>query len=151
MGSHVFVDETKSGAFTLAAVRIDDHDVARLRRSLRGLLLPGQERIHLAKEQDRRRREILSELTRHRIRAIFVQSRHPDQIAARQECLQTLLAEFSRNDSVRIVVERDDSAERADTRTLSSTMNRLGLTRSMSFELMAPRHDPGLWAADAIA
>ena len=67
MGVHVFVDETKVRGFTLVGVLVDNRDVARLRRSMRSMLLPGQERIHFAKEQDSRRRLVLSELSEHRV------------------------------------------------------------------------------------
>ena len=51
MSSHVFVDETKRSGYVLAAVTVPDPVVTR--KLVRGLVLPGQRRIHLKREQPR--------------------------------------------------------------------------------------------------
>ncbi len=59
MPVHVFVDESKSKGFLMAAARCPAEDVAVHRKALRGLLLPGQERLHFRHETDARRKQIL--------------------------------------------------------------------------------------------
>jgi hypothetical protein len=151
MGEHIFVDETKARAFILVAVRVDNRDVARLRRGMRGLLMPGQERIHFTKERDKRRRVILAELAQHRLQVLTITSKHPDHGLARAKCLNALVELVARANNAHIVVEVDDSLAAQDARLLARAMQRLSLHRQVSFELASPRQDSGLWAADAIA
>jgi hypothetical protein len=152
MGEHIFVDETKARGFILVAVRVDNRDVARLRRAMRGLLMPGQERIHFGKESNRRRKLILAELARHKIRFITVQSQERDLGLARKECLETLLHELvGTKVDAHIVIERDEGLIRQDTQVLAKFIRGQTNSGSLSYEFLAPRDDPGLWSADAIA
>jgi len=45
VSSHVFVDETKRSGYVLAAVTVPDPVATR--KLVRGLVLPGQRRIHM--------------------------------------------------------------------------------------------------------
>lgn len=58
MSGHVFVDETKRRGYLLVAGVVSAEDLDPLRRSLRGLVLPGQRRQHMNDENDSRRRSI---------------------------------------------------------------------------------------------
>ncbi len=55
VNNHVFVDETKRRGYLLVASVVVPGDVESLRRMLRGLVLPGQRRLHMKDESDRRR------------------------------------------------------------------------------------------------
>ena len=60
-----FTDESeRSGVMLLALVILDPGEVEGARREFRGLLLPGQRRVHTAKESPRRRRTILDTVAR---------------------------------------------------------------------------------------
>lgn len=54
----VYVDESKRSGYVLAATAVPDPDAAR--RVVRGLVLPGQRRLHMHNEQARRRGIIVS-------------------------------------------------------------------------------------------
>jgi hypothetical protein len=151
MGCHVFVDETKARGFTLVAVRVDNRDVARLRKAMRSLLLPGQERIHFRKESDSRRRLVLSELAGHLLQPIAITATARDQRLARESSLRLFLDSLTGDDPTHLVVELDESVERSDARMLETATRKSGAPTNLSFELLPPRHDPGLWVADAIA
>ncbi len=63
MTRHVFLDEIKrQGYVAAAAVVVPPGDLAPLRSVVRGLVLPGQRRVHLKDERDSRRREIAAAL-----------------------------------------------------------------------------------------
>lgn len=62
MARHVFVDETKQRDYALVASAHESADVQTLRKLIRSLTLKGQTRIHMKKESDRRRRQIISAL-----------------------------------------------------------------------------------------
>ncbi len=56
MSSHVFVDETKRRGYLLVASAVVPSDLDATRRMLRGLVLPGQRRLHMKDESDPRKR-----------------------------------------------------------------------------------------------
>ncbi len=63
MTRHVFLDEIKrQGYVAAAAVVVPPGDLAPLRSVVRGLVLPGQRRVHMKDERDSRRREIVAAL-----------------------------------------------------------------------------------------
>ncbi len=63
MTRHVFLDEIKrQGYVAAAAVVVPPGDLAPLRSVVRGLVLPGQRRVHMKDERDSRRREIAAAL-----------------------------------------------------------------------------------------
>lgn len=59
MPVHVFVDESKSRGLLMAAAQCSPDEVTVSRTALRGLLLPGQERLHFNHETESRRKQIL--------------------------------------------------------------------------------------------
>lgn len=60
---HIYVDETKERGYVLvASVHIADN-LSDLRKTIRGLVLRGQTRVHMAKESDPRRRAICAAIS----------------------------------------------------------------------------------------
>lgn len=59
MALHVFADESKKRGLILAAAIIEQSELVRLRATLGRLRLPGQRRLHFAKESDGRRSLII--------------------------------------------------------------------------------------------
>jgi len=51
---HVFLDETKRHGYVVAAAAVQPGDLAPLRSVVRGLVLPGQRRVHMKDERDSR-------------------------------------------------------------------------------------------------
>jgi hypothetical protein len=66
-GCDVCVDESKRSGYVLAAVTVTDP--AAVRRMVQGLVLPGQRRLHMKREQTRRRGTIVSALVEAPIRS----------------------------------------------------------------------------------
>lgn len=58
MSRHVFADETKDRDYLLIASVHTSGDLDELRKLIRGLVLPGQYRVHMKKENDSRKRLI---------------------------------------------------------------------------------------------
>ena len=59
MGSQLFADETKQRGYQLIVVTVEaPEQVEDLRKVMRGLVLKGQRRVHMKKEDDSRRRAI---------------------------------------------------------------------------------------------
>ena len=58
----VFVDESERSQYLLVSVAVDSRALATVRSAMRGLLLPGERRIHFATEKVRRRRQLLDRI-----------------------------------------------------------------------------------------
>ena len=144
--AYYFVDESKSRGYSLVAVEVDGRRVAAVRSVMRQMLLAGQERVHFTKERDSRRRTIVSRMATVPLRVVVFTSTARER-EARTRCLTQLVS--IAHESSHFVIEQDDSLREEDARQLS-VLVRSG-TSHHSFELVAARHDPGLWCADAMA
>lgn len=58
--SYAFVDEPKAKDYLLVSAMFAETELNEARKAVRGLLLPGQPRLHMKNENERRRRRILS-------------------------------------------------------------------------------------------
>jgi len=63
VSGHVFVDETKRRGYLLATGVVLPDDLDAVRRVLRGLVLPGQRRLHMKDESDPRKRSIATAIS----------------------------------------------------------------------------------------
>jgi hypothetical protein len=115
-GRHVFVDESKARDYLLASTILDAADVAPARRVVRSLVLPGQNRLHMTKESDGRRRVILDAIEQ--LPAETVIHRAPrdgrSEIERRRACLDTLVVELVTSGCTSLCLERDETLERQD-------------------------------------
>ncbi|WP_433164843.1 hypothetical protein [Kribbella sp. CA-247076] len=148
MPIHVFVDETKSRGLLMAAVRCRSGDVAVQRKALRGLLLPGQERLHFNHETDARRRQILDVIVGFRLLVDLYQAER-DTLADRTRCLEAIVRDVV-GVAERLLVEREESTWDHDRRTLHAAVYR-HKCYDLSWAVIVPKLDPLLWVADAVA
>lgn len=135
----------------MVAALVTPGDVASLRRDVRSLVLPGQRRIHFTKEQPERKRLILSRLVAFGARSQVFCCATKNEILAREACLTGIVAHAAAHSHTKIVLERDESIERADRQILFREVRRHGLGDSLTYALEAPHQEPLLWIADAIA
>lgn len=149
--SILFVDESKAKGYTMVAALVVPGDVTSLRRDVRSLVLPGQRRIHFTKEQPERKRLILSRLTAFGAQAQVFHCATKSQILGREACLTGIVAHAAEHAHTKIVIERDESIEKADRQILFREVRRHGLGDILSYALEVPHQEPLLWVADAIA
>lgn len=149
--SILFVDESKTKGCTMVAALVVPGDAAGLRRNVRSLVLPGQRRIHFTKEQPERKRSILSRLTAFGAQAQVFHCATKNQVRGRDACLTGIVAHAAQHAHTRIVIERDESIEKADRQILFREVRRHGLSEVLSYSLETPHQEPLLWMADAIA
>jgi len=122
MPIHVFVDETKSRGLLMAAARCAADEVAVNRKALRGLLLPGQERLHFNNETDARRKQILRVIADfHMLVDIYRAER--ETLGNRRRLLEAIVRD-SAGEADRLVIERDDSTYDYDRGTLHAACHR---------------------------
>lgn len=108
------MDESKAKGYTMVAALVVPGDATSLRRDVRSLVLPGQRRIHFTKEQPERKRLILSRLTAFGAQAQVFHCATKSQLLGREACLTGIVAHAAEHAHTKIVIERDESIEKAD-------------------------------------
>jgi hypothetical protein len=146
----LFIDESKNPRYFLAATVIQEADVPRLRKLIRAEVRKGQRAIHFSKEEDSRRRELLSIFTRAGFQSHLFTSKETKDLDARFECFEKLVTVALTQGETRLVLERDDSVFKFDEKTLSSLINECDAKGKVGFEHMYRHEEPLLWVADAI-
>jgi hypothetical protein len=147
----LFVDESKQPRYLLAATRVGEQHVPRLRKVLRSELKPGQRSIHFKKEHPRRRRELLSLYERQGLNTILIESNARYDLEARFECLEKLVKYALEAGVSRLVFERDDSVFKFDEASLYSLIRRQARAKHLGFEHFYRHEEPLLWIPDSIA
>lgn len=84
------VDETKHRDYLMVAAVLLPADVADLRGVVRGLVLPGQRRVHMSKESEPRRRLIADTIVRSGVTAVVFDAgrAYAHELDARAACLR---------------------------------------------------------------
>lgn len=147
---HAFVDESeRSGRYLMCAILVAHSNLATTRRALASLCLAGQRRIHLTKERPSRRRLILDRVSAMRLRARIHVSTSGK--GARDACLRTLVPDLASLGVGRLVIEPIESLVTHDKDVVYDALRRLDGLGRLAYEHVEARHEPILWAADAIA
>jgi hypothetical protein len=111
MRSHVFADETKQRSYLLVAGVVVPGDLDAIRRTLRGLVLPGQRRLHMKDENDQRRRSIAAAIVVSGVTATIYDAgrRYRNERERRAACLRALVGDAARRGDAMLVLEQDDT------------------------------------------
>ncbi|WP_066042356.1 hypothetical protein [Herbiconiux solani] len=151
-GEHVFVDETKARSYLLVAAAIHPIDVPAARFLIRDLTLRGQPRLHMKKESDSRKRQILDGIVRLRPAATIYRARahHRTDLARREHCLRALVKECARSQRQTLVLERDETLVSRDRQWLIEA-TRVSDARDLAYRHEAASSEPLLAIPDAIA
>ena len=152
MSLHTFVDESKARTFILVGATCPTAALDSVRKSLTGLLLPGQERLHFSKERDSRRRSALQVITNSPISLTVIETvKKPTEIEARTRSLRRLVREASTLSVSRMTIELDASMLALDQRIMAEMAWFGRHDFPLSYTWAQPRQEPMLWAADALA
>ncbi|MEZ3160625.1 hypothetical protein AB1K54_08745 [Microbacterium sp. BWT-B31] len=146
----VYVDESKARGYYVVATASAVGDVQTSDRALRALLKPGQRRIHFKSESDSRRRQLLSRMCELEVRVSVWIVRQRSDKEARPLSLGALAEQAARNGVAQLIIERDESLERADRRLIAEVLRRAG-TSDMQYRHAMPHEHPMLWVSDAVA
>lgn len=151
MHEHVFVDESKTGGFMLAAVSVRPADLGGLRSLVGNLRLKGQRRVHFTSESDARRKQILQALKDAGVNGRIYDAR---QITSDKEARDTVIARLADDVAAmgarRLVLELDDSVARNDRRIIFERMQKVG-QNSLEYCHMRAREECLLSLPDALA
>jgi len=120
VSSHVFVDETKRRGYLLVASAVVPSDLDATRRMLRGLVLPGQRRLHMKDESDPRKRSIATAIAVSGVHATIYDAgqRYRTEWERRQACLTSLVADAAQRGDAMLILEQDDTLIASDRKLL---------------------------------
>lgn len=147
----LFIDESKTPSFVLAATLIQDADIPKVRKILRGECRARQRSIHFKKEADHRKKQLLALYEKHAIQTILVSSKSKDQKLAREECFERVIRYALSANVTRLVVERDDSIFVFDEIMIAAKIQQLNAVGKVGFEHFYRNEEPLLWIADSLA
>lgn len=133
----VFVDESTARGCCVVATASASGSVQASEKALRGLLKPGQRRIHFKSGSDRRRREILARLCELDVRVAVWFVRDVADRKARPLCLAALTDTALRDGVAHFVIERDASLGRADRQRTAAAL-RAPPAAELRYEHVAP-------------
>ena len=146
----MFIDESKSRGFLIAAAVSSRSGLPETRSQLRRLLLPGQERLHFTKEADGRRRSILTKLQTLDLEVVTITAAGelPD-LQAREACLREAVRYCATASVDRLTIETDESTQRFDRQVLFNEQHRTH--PELTYCHRRSKEEPMLWVADAVA
>lgn len=148
---HVFVDESKTKGYYIAAAAVAPEAASKVDKELRKLTRRGQSRIHFNSESESSRRGLLARMVEREVRVqLYVVRGYPDKVA-RQMCLEALVSDLADSGASRLVLERDDSLVVADRRIIRDVLVEKDYVDGLSYQHVAPVEHSVLWVSDAVA
>ena len=153
MSSHVFVDETKHRGYLLVAGVVVLSDLDSVRRKLRGLVLPGQRRLHMKDENDQRRRSIATAIALSGVTATIYDAgrRYRNERERRAACLHALIIDAADRGDTMLVLEQDDTLLSWDNQRLIEFTREAGCRETLRYEHRRAADELLLAVPDAIA
>jgi hypothetical protein len=148
-----FTDESERGSLMLLGLLIvPTGAIHNARRELRGLLLPGQRRVHTSDESARRRRQLLDLVARLDGSAVALTLRRPADLR-RTEARSRLLAEAAAQAVARGVVtwildDQHPAQAARDRQDLDHALR--DLPTAPVYDHRPSASEPLLWAVDAV-
>jgi len=146
----VFVDESKERGYYIAAAASARGDVAKIEQRLRKLRHSGRSSIHFNGEQNRRDM-LLRECCQMDVRVTLYLMRGAKDIVARPALLRALVEDLVDARASSLVLERDESVEHADRRTIRDQLQRQQALGTIAYSHEQRSQRPLLWIADAVA
>lgn len=151
MTAHVFVDETKEKGYLVTAAALLSGDLVAARRTVRGLIMANQRRIHFHKESDQRRKQILDVVVELAPAVTIYDGSAHARRRQRDACLVQLITDVAAAGASMLVLEQDDSVLEADKRLLYRRVRELGCEDKLIYRHHRAHEEPLLALPDAIA
>jgi hypothetical protein len=152
MTRNLYVYETNYRGYQLVEVFVDDAKIEDLRKLMRGLVLKGQRRVHMKKENDSRRRAIAAAICGCGVRAVVYAAgrRYDEELGARAACLQALVIDQATEPTL-LVVEQDDSLLRWDRQRLIELRREADCRETLTYRHQRAASEALLALPDAVA
>ena len=148
---YVYLDETKRAGYVMAAVTVADPTA--VRKVIRGLVQPGNRRLHMVDERPRNRPKIVAALVETEIEVTIydaVRNYRTDR-EARAACLAVLVEDLAAaGGPIVLVIEQDDSLVQSDRHELYELGRAAGVTDVLEYRHQRS-HDESLLALPDLA
>ncbi len=153
MSLHAFADESRRNRhYLVAAAFVDARDLHRLRKVLRGMLLPGQYELHFKKETPARRRAIISRLATERVAVrVYLATCGQGEERARRTCVSQLVDDVLEADAHRLVLDSREVRNEIDRVTILAALRKSARATDLVYEHRNSTQEELLWIADAVA
>ena len=154
-GGHAYIDESAQHDYLVVCSVVASDNVTDARRTMRGLLLPGQRSVHMKDEKKPgRQRQIIQTVTSLDVVVTVYCARpsdHRGQCGARDVCLQQAAADGVISGIQRMVLDRNQSYEQRDKRSIIVGSTSTGASHvPFTYHHMARHEEPLLWIPDVI-
>lgn len=150
-GAHLFVDESKSKAYFVAATVVRPESLASARRAVSVLRRAGQRSVHFKSESDSSRNAFLGGAIQAGLSVrLYIARGMPDKVA-RPLCLERLMDDLIPGRAAKLVLESDASLEQADRRIIARHLRENDTDGSLRYMHCRPHEEPLLWVSDAVA
>lgn len=150
---HIYIDETKRAGYVMAATAVPDPVAAR--KMIRGLVQPGNRRLHMVDERPRNRPGIVVALVSSGIEVSIYDAarRYRTDRAARAACLTALVEDLAgeNGEDVRLVIEQDDSLVSYDNQVLIEATRATSQRGTLRYEHQHAHAEPLLALPDVAA
>jgi hypothetical protein len=151
VSAHVFVDESVRGQqYLVSAALVDPSDLARLRKELRNLLLPGQRELHFQEKPQRRRQLADRIVAAGATVTVYTACCHDGDETARRRCLRQLAHDLITSGAHRLVLDSREGRDVLDARTLRTTLGAQPSRGGLAYEHLDSTQEPLLWIPDAL-
>lgn len=151
-GGQVFVDESKATDYLLIGTVVVPGQLVTARRVVRNLILPGQRRIHMKRESDRRRRTILAAIRAAGFTSIIFRAadRNISEVVRRGICIDALVDDALKNKRNELIFELDASLERRDHNRIAARLKAANAPNDLAYRHDTPGAEPVLAIPDAV-
>jgi len=152
LGGQVFVDESKAGDYLLIAVPVLPSQLALLRKTVRGLVLPGQRRIHMNNESPTRKRQILAAINEVAPTAVIYRAdkMYSGELVRRKACLSALVKDAVRENRTELILDADPTMQQRDDGWIIEAIRMSGSYYGLAHRHAHSAHEPLLVLPDAI-
>lgn len=152
-GGHAFVDESKVKDYLLVSAVFPEGRLGSARAVIRGLLLPGQPRLHMKHESNARRRKILTAIRElePKVRIYRAAADGRTEVVRRVQCLHRLVNDLHHDGHRQLCIEQDETLQRLDNQTLIEAARVAGSGTWLTYRHERARHEPLLAIPDAVA
>jgi hypothetical protein len=151
MSLHAFADECKAHGYRLAVAVVETRELDQLRKVIRDVMLPGQRRPHMCRENDKQRKRIIKALTCAGTCVTIYDTSEVRDRPRRDVALERLVDDLAKMGANRLVLERDDSVYDSDRKVIRERSLVAGCQGILGYEHMRAYEELLLAIPDAVA
>ena len=149
--NHAFADESfRKREYLICAATVATSDLQETRKTLRGLCLRGQRRLHFVTESDSRRKVILSAIAELNLSTSVYVAPSRDQTSARRVILKAMVNRLRSDGVTRLVLDARQGQDQRD-RNIIHALVQSHPKPQFEYAHLLSESEAILWIPDAVA